>query len=537
MIDRLNKFISDARGGATAIAAGAIAAMTVAGTALIVEHAWLVDQRDVLKTASDAAAVAATIEMQRQVGADPTIDDATLSERLDEIAERYVLLNLEYLPEGRRARAQETLTVDVEANRNAGTVDVNVSADLGGTLFAGKIPLLGGFDVPDRTRTRAGVESARVPVEVVLAIDISGSMVRGLDGSYPVPDSQTRMALVKEASRALVDALDPSSEHRAALGLVPWHRVVRLGPSDRDRWTRFQWAEYPSRRYYGHPYLKTFAYLPAPDPVTHGLPLDPPEVWLGCLDDHRIASGGTAAPLSLANLSTPPTSEPFAQYFFPALRSYAHDCASDPLPTNYHLQYCYTQARTRQRRRQIRRPPQHGCDEAVTQMQSLTSNRAVIEASIDELHPIGDATYSTLGVSWAHRMLMPEWKRIWGGNTHPLELGESTNEGLRKAIVLLTDGHDNLCGSPPNTCADSPLGMDRAQACDAAKAAGTEIFVVAAMPPAEVTSQLGNSLRNCSSEADFPDGTYVFINNETHDELRGAFLSIANQLTGVRKTY
>ena len=66
---------------------------------------------------------------------------------------------------------------------------------------------------------------------------------------------------------------------------------------------------------------------------------------------------------------------------------------------------------------------------------------------------------------------------------------------------------------------------------------GHEIFVVAAMPPGAISSEFANALRECSSEADFPDGSYVFINNETQDQLQSAFLSIASQLLGVRKTY
>ena len=537
MTDRLKTFLTDARGAATAIAAAAIAVMTVAGTALVVDHAWLVDQRDVLKAAVDAAAVAATVEMQRQVSEDPEIGDTLLTDRLTEVAERYVLLNLAHLPAARLDRAEQTLQVKLDANRDSGTVRITASGDFGGTLLAGNIPLLGGLQEVNAIQTEAGVESSRVPVEVVLAIDISGSMARALDGTASVPEDETRMALVKQASRALVAALDPNPEHRIAVGLVPWHRVVRLNDFGQDRWERFQWAVYPSSRSYGVPYQMDFRNLPDPPSVTQNLAADAPEPWSGCLDDHRITGSSTAEPLTLPDLNTPPQRAPFAQYFYPALLYHAYECASDPLPNNYYIQFCYTQVVPKHRRRQIHRAPQHGCDDAVTAMQSLTPDRATIEARIDELQPSGDKTYSTLGISWAHRMLLPEWKRVWGGTTHPLDPESSSNTGLRKAIVLLTDGHDNFCGSPPSTCTDSPLGMDREEPCTAAKMSGHEIFVVAAMPPDAISSEFANALRECSSEADFPDGSYVFINNETQDQLQSAFLSIASQLLGVRKTY
>ena len=55
------------------------------------------------------------------------------------------------------------------------------------------------------------------------------------------------------------------------------------------------------------------------------------------------------------------------------------------------------------------------------------------------------------------------------------------------------------------------------------------------MPPGDISSDLAQSLRDCSSEADYPAGTYVFINNEEDKDLRAAFLSIANQLQQVRR--
>ena len=53
------------RGGATSIVATLVAVMVVAAAALIVDHNWLYGQRDIIKSASDSAAVAATIEMRR----------------------------------------------------------------------------------------------------------------------------------------------------------------------------------------------------------------------------------------------------------------------------------------------------------------------------------------------------------------------------------------------------------------------------------------------------------------------------------------
>ena len=56
---KIGDFLRDTRAGATALAAAAVTVMTVGAAALISNYVWLVDQRDVLKSASDAGAVAA----------------------------------------------------------------------------------------------------------------------------------------------------------------------------------------------------------------------------------------------------------------------------------------------------------------------------------------------------------------------------------------------------------------------------------------------------------------------------------------------
>ena len=79
--------------------------------------------------------------------------------------------------------------------------------------------------------------------------------------------------------------------------------------------------------------------------------------------------------------------------------------------------------------------------------------------------------------------------------------------------------------------------MPRGDACALAKAEGTEIFVIAAMPPGEVTGELGRTLRECSSEGDDPAGTYVFLNNATPESLEAAFADIGRQITSLRRTH
>ena len=61
--------------------------------------------------------------------------------------------------------------------------------------------------------------------------------------------------------------------------------------------------------------------------------------------------------------------------------------------------------------------------------------------------------------------------------------------------------------------------------------------MVTAMAPSFVSAALAESLRDCSSEADHPDGSYVFLSNATPQDVQDAFADIANQLRRVRKVY
>ena len=108
-LEAMRRFVRDTRAGATAIAAAAVTVMTVGGAALISDHAWLVDQRDVLKTAADAAGIAATLEMTRLAGEAHTDDE--LKEVLKPIVLRYILLNLEHLSADPRVSDGLSLTL------------------------------------------------------------------------------------------------------------------------------------------------------------------------------------------------------------------------------------------------------------------------------------------------------------------------------------------------------------------------------------------------------------------------------------------
>ena len=333
--------------------------MTVGGAALITDHVWLVDQRDVLKTAAEAASIAATLEIDRQLAGNPLISDKKLKNKLKPVARRYVLANLSHLAPERFRRAEDSLVVKLDLDRRARTVGVTAKADLGGTLFSRNLPLLGSYKGPKRVVASAGVESVSVPVEVVLAIDVSGSMDSDLHKRWSLHNS--RLAIVQSAARDLVAILDPNGHNRVAVGIVPWSSRVRLDVQSAGKWAEAGWADHAGT--------------------------DPPsQAWQGCLDKHRRIYAGTPrvpAPTAAA-LFELPENAPFVQATCVKHLVVTHVVTHQFMPT----------------------------------LTPLNTERVAIEASIDALVPIA-GTYSSLGVLWAQRMLEPAWKGVWWQQRHP----------------------------------------------------------------------------------------------------------------------
>ena len=316
------------------------------------------------------------------------------------------------------------------------------------------------------------------------------------------------MAIVRRAAADLVGILNPSVDNQVAVGLAPWHMTVRLGPTRRDDWTLNGWAKYPRSRHYSATY-SCGRTTPCPAPADdQDLPQVAPEAWQGCLDEHRLPAVGSHASLpSGSNLLNGPAHEPFAQSFFPAPYGAAYECVDHPGPDALALQFCYDEFRFgdgswTERRRQQLQPAQYGCPATQPEIVPLTSQRANVEAAIARLEAVGTLTYSALGLLWGTRLLDPSWKSVWGDAVHPVD--PATTENARKALVLLTDGDDTYCDLGAGTqrsCAASPAGVARAQACEAAKARGIEVFVITAMDPELVSEHLAETLRTRHARA------------------------------------
>ena len=432
----VRRFLSSARAGATGIAAAAVSVMAVGGAALIGDHLWLVDQRDVLKTATDAAGVAATLEMHR-VSAD--LDDAALEAVLTPIARRYVLLNLSHLPDARRKRAEATLALDVRPNRAQGTVDVDAKADLGGTLLARRIPLLGRYAGEGRTEAHTGVECTTNVVEVAFALDITGSMSGSLDKSLPNGPENNRRTLAVAAAKALVDTLyEGCATSNVAMGVVPWDKTVRV--PDPSRWERESYVralDHPRQRYPSG------------------------ESWTGCVED-RAHSEPLEHGLGLSLEPPGPTpGTQFPRWFNPDSRRYdptlldgVHWLLEDTWPEELSDRDARAALIVGQNDWDRTGGPNYHCTQVP--ILPLTTDRSRVDAVLDridgDIRLLGGGTLAHLGISWGRWLLAPQWRAIWhpgpppadGAPAHPVDPAHHPQGHVVKALVLLTDGLNAL---------------------------------------------------------------------------------------------
>ena len=536
----LMRFIRGTRAGATAITAASVTVMTVFGVALIVDHVWLVDQRDLLKTAANAASIAATLELRELPRSQ---SDAEVKRVLQATAERYVRFNLAAnLAKELHDRMRDTLVVSIDVDRALGTVGVAAKSDLGGTLLSRWVLDYSG--PKDGIAVKSGAEASINATEIALVIDATGSMGDTLAGERVRNDDPTsRINIVKQAAEDLIDILAEHENSTIAVGLVPWTWRVRLNQSTRSRWETRGWAVYPTERTYPHPtrgppassrFLPEQQSLPAQSRLPRAC-----RDWAGCVDT-RLDTGN-APSFSLAL----PSAEPLVMNFYTDRTSY---------PDTQYVSYaCQDYTRGESNRRggeeplcyDIDRVPPSGLicgdgdiqvggpwrvhpqDNCAFQSEVLPLNPDLdaVRTAIRGLQAGGSSTYSSSGIAWGIRLLNPSWRDAWGHPQHPMD----TDTGVvQKVIVLLTDGEDNHL---------EDASTHRQSGCTAAKDEGILVFTIAAMQPGEVGGEMARDLRACSSQADDPDGTYVFINNSTPDELRGAFSEIARQLVSLKRTY
>ena len=523
-------FVHCQRAAATALTAAVMTLMSIGGIALTSDHTHLVYQRDILKTATDAATLATTRHLWT-LG--QNLSKEAIDAELMPIARRYILANI---PESRRGRATETLVITLTAD--AGTVDIVTEADLGGAIVGSwmygkvvqttRVDSLSDLEIVYGTPTPDEQNIPPPMTELVLAIDITSSMGGRLAGG------KKKIDVVKDAAQDLVDTITAGDSSAVAIGLVPWHYRVRFDSGMRQRWENNSWAQYPKsgdppspRRYYPYAYKDSYKQIPRssnsgwyPDPYLEtnagewrDLPDKGNTSWQGCVDQRRM-SGDNPPGISAV---PPTTTEPFTMGFYSPTTTYPRDnsisfaCRADQWG-------CFD----RNGVTGSRKSAQFNCPSMPTIM-PLTTDVGRIKQRISDLGAGGSATYSTLGVVWGHRLLAPAWRDIWSdAAVHPVDAAPN----VRKVLVLLTDGDDNHLDQ-------NIVWEHRRQACTAAKNAGIEIISVFAGDPSR---GLKDELLQCASpvgeDAD-EDDTNSFTGS-TDEELEGAFEEIGQRLRPLR---
>ena len=395
---RLGEFFGDTRAGAIGISSVLITLMCFGGTAFVSDHAVLLHQRDIMQAASASASVAATQQLAKL---DAGLTDEELAVALEPLVTRYILANL---PEGTRESARDTLEVTLTPDREAGVVGVEAAADLGGAIVGRHI----WGRLVDKTAASSGAESIAAPVELVLAIDVTGSM----DGSINAyaglnfPEEDRRINVVRNAAQTLVDALydqEGGDTGHVSVGLVPFNTTVNVGAARQD------WVSDLGQ---GHKVI----------PAGFG-------PWRGCIE-HREEQDDLD--LSLVT----PGEAPFTSWFWPSALEYrpteraALDVTlawmggmpgeNDWSASNPHEDYEHS--------------PHFGCprDEIIP----LTTDRETVQQAIANMQPwLGGGTMTHLGAVWGRRLMASEWRDAWG-----LPEQDETELDGQKVLVLLSDG-------------------------------------------------------------------------------------------------
>ena len=524
-------FLRSSRAGVGGLSSVFIALMCLTGTAFVSDHALLVHYRNTLQAGTDAAGVAATKRMARL---DSHLTREQVAEALEPLARRYVLANL---PERARELAENTLELTLTPNRDTGVVGVEARADLGGAIVG---RFLWGR-VIEKTRASSGTEGIVAPVDLVLAIDVTGSMNYSIyhGAESPVPVEDRRITVVRSAALTLLGSLhdQQGDTGHVSVGLVPFNTTVNIGAARQD------WVTDVGQ---GHKII----------PQGFG-------PWRGCIE-HRARHDDLD--LSLAT----PGEAPFTSWFAPSTLEYrpteraavaaqiggAVRGENDWSAGNPHMDY---------------EPSPHlGCprDEIIP----LTADVEAMERALANLRawPRG-GTMAHLGVVWGRRLLAPEWRTAWG-------LPEDREEaGRKRVVVLLTDGlnnaHDDPTTYPGNywhghysnarygsqytgygRAGSGPIengyrvgtrltgvtneGEERdvlnailLEACELAKAEGITVFTVSAVPHGHPKEQeLRERLVDCATSED-----HAFVENSEPERMEGAFREIGRMVQGIRR--
>jgi Flp pilus assembly protein TadG len=528
------RFLTDAS-GQFAILAALTSVPLLMGVGLAVDYSNILRLKSELQTAVDSAVLAVAHEADQ-------IDNA----KAYEIAAKFLQSNL--------SMGFSNLSVV-----RSGTA-VEISADVTAPVHFGG---LFGFSTVG-LNAKAATEIVYVNYEIALALDTTGSMAGG------------KLQAMKDAVSGLIDTMAAQNKRSGGLkfALVPFSSKVNVGahfgpeynPDGTVMRAPAAWidalAKSPVSQSDLDPGVSRFA-------VMRNLGV----AWEGCME----ARASTPANPYDVNDAEPKLSDP-ETLFIPAFASdepdsgsFANSYLPDGVATitqgtaaermaRYGAVYSGTfkglnfpnqiqeslgwTVKTPDLSNQtffagypVPKGPNFGCD--VQPIAPLSSDFNALKSKVNSLQALG-STNIIEGAAWGWRVL---------SSRLPFAEGQpETNRGVRKILVLLTDGTnnigpiDNMLGSMHSSygyLADGRLGLTSGssaqiadvmndktlQACTNAKAQGVEIYTIRLEEPNVTT---GNMLKDCASDADH----YIDVPNRAM--LDEAFTKIADKISIIR---
>jgi Flp pilus assembly protein TadG len=527
------RFLRDTS-GQFAIMAAVVSVPLLMGVGLAVDYSNILRLKTELQTAVDSAVLAVAHEADK-------IDDT----KAFEIADKFLRANL--------SESFSNLSV-VRSGRT-----VNISANLVAPVHFGG---LFGFPSVD-LNAKASTEIVYVNYEIALALDTTGSMAGG------------KLQAMKEAVSGLIDTMAAQNTRTDSLkfALVPFSSKVNVGAQFGPEYN----ADGTVKRAPAA-WLDSLAKSPIsqsdldPGVSRFALMRNMGVTWEGCVE----ARASTASDPYDVNDEEPNASDPETM-FVPAFASDEPDTGSFPnsyLGDGIAAVTKGTAAERMQRygavynaafksltfAKQIEeslawtkvtpnlsnqtffggypvpKGPNFGCD--VQPIVPLSTNFPAIKAKVDALQALG-STNIIEGAAWGWRVL---------SSRAPFTEGQRENVSVRKILVVLTDGTNNL-GQISNTLgsmhssygylADGRLGIESGtaeqvseamnektlQACTNAKKDGVEIYTIRLEEPNVAT---GNMLKDCATDADH----YIDVPNRSL--LDEAFEKIADKISIIR---
>jgi hypothetical protein len=184
----------------------------------------------------------------------------------------------------------------------------------------------------------------------------------------------------------------------------------------------------------------------------------------------------------------------------------------------------------------------------VAKVLPMVAEKSTVVAEINSMTAMG-STEIPLGMSWAYRMLSPNWRNLWGGemDANALPLNYHTPL-MNKVVILMTDGMNSLTpgnytaykfldsgqlGSTNQTVAETALNTRTLTICNSLKAKGVIIYTIGFGTngnnnPSDPTSVNGPLLQACASNPSF------YFLAPTNAQLQNAFQQIGDSLANLR---